>query len=103
MEIQITGRHIEVSDDLKTLTRKKVGKLKKYFPRLQTIEVILAREKYRYRVDILIAADHFTLQAQAEDDELQNCMDEVLSRIERRLRKQKEKIVGKKHIRKSTM
>ena len=103
MEIQITGRHLEVSDDLKALTRRKVEKLKKYFHRLQIIEVILAQEKYRYQVEILVRADHFTLQAQAENDELQRCIDEVLSRIERRLRKQKEKIVEKKHIRKPIM
>ena len=101
MEVQITGRHFEVSDDLKELTRKKVEKLKRYFPRLQLIEVVLGREKYRYQVDVLVRADHFTLQAEAEDEELQNCLDEVLSRIERQLRRQKEKIVDKKHIKKS--
>ena len=100
MEIKITGRHFDVSDKLKELTTKKVRKLGKYFPRLQQIEVLLSQEKFRYQTEILITADHFTVEGQAESDDLQSCLDDAVSKVERRLRRHKEKLIDKKHIRK---
>lgn len=98
MEITITGRHLEVSEQLKKRTETKVKKFRKYLSRIQVIDVLLTQEKYRYQVEILVKADHFTAEAQTENDDLQNALDDAVSKIERQLRRHKEKLIDKKHV-----
>jgi len=101
MEIKITARHLELTADMKSLTEKKVKKLRKFFPRVQHVDVLLEKVKYLYKAEILLKADHFTLEGRAEANDLQSCLDDALDKVERRLRKQKEKISEKKHVKKT--
>jgi len=97
MEIIITGRHFEVSDKLKDIAAKKVRKLVKLVPYVQQIEVIFSQQKFRHKAEILVTADHFSLEGQGEDEDVQASLDNALSKLENRLRRHKEKFLGKKH------
>jgi len=101
MEVKITGRHMDVSDDLKKIATRKVTKLRKFFPRVQMIEVLLTQQKYRYQVEILVTADHFSFEARDESDDLQTSMDETISKLETQLRRNREKILDRKHVKRT--
>lgn len=100
MEIKITGRRLDLPDDLKKITSNKVQKLKKFFPRIQEINVVLDQEKFRYMAEIRVIADHFDFEAQAQNEDLQTCLDDVVSKMEIQLRRFKEKLHSKKHVKK---
>jgi putative sigma-54 modulation protein len=97
MEIIITGRHFEVSDNLKDLAARKVKKLVKLVPYVQQIDVIFSQQKFRHRAEILVTADHFSLGALGEHEDVQASLDDALAKMENRLRRHKEKFLGKKH------
>lgn len=100
MEIKITGRHLDLTNDMKQIASKKVQKLKKFFPRIQGIDVVIDQEKFRYKVEIRVLADHFDFEAQGQHDELQACLDGVVAKAEVQLRRLKEKLNNKKHVKK---
>nr|MCX3323611.1 ribosome-associated translation inhibitor RaiA [Bacillus paranthracis] len=45
MNIQITGRHVEVTDSIKNYVNEKVGKVEHYFDNITSTKVILDVEK----------------------------------------------------------
>lgn len=45
MNIQITGRHVEVTDSIKNYVNEKVGKVGHYFDNITSTKVILDVEK----------------------------------------------------------
>ncbi len=97
MEIVITGRHFEVSDKLKDLAARKVKKLVKLVPFVHQIDVIFTQQKFRHQAEILVTADHFSLGVLGEHEDVQASLDDALSKMENRLRRHKEKFLGKKH------
>ena len=97
MEIKITGRHLDVSDEMKNLATRKVEKLAKFDAGIHLIEVILSREKIRFKVEIIVKSRHLQMETTGRDEDLHTCFDDVLSKMERRLREHREKIIDKKH------
>lgn len=97
MEIRITLRHLEISEEIKKLVTRKVGKLQRYDPDIQLIEIIITQEKFRHKVEILIKSRHFQMEAAGEHGNLQTCFDDVLAKIERRLIEHKKRFKDKKH------
>lgn len=100
MEIKITGRHLDLTDDMKDIASNKVQKLSKFFPRIQEIHIVLDQEKFRYKVEIRVLADHFDFEAQGQNDDLKACLDDVVDKAEVQLRRLKEKLHDKKHVKK---
>lgn len=97
MEIRITLRHLEISEEIKRLVTRKVGKLRRFDPDIQLIEIIMTQEKFRHKVEILIKSRHFQMEAAGQHGNLQTCFDDVLAKIERRLIEHKKRFKDKKH------
>jgi len=97
MEIRITLRHLEISEEIKKLVTRKVGKLQRYDPDIHLIEIIMMQEKFRHKVEILIKSRHFQMEAAGQHGNLQTCFDDVLAKIERRLIEHKKRFKDKKH------
>jgi putative sigma-54 modulation protein len=102
MNIRITGRHIEVTPQVRSVIEKKVKKLARYFEKIHEISVVLDRVKYRHVVEMVVKAGHITVQSTEENSDLLVTFDRVLSKVQRQLKKQKQKLIGnKKHLKKS--
>ena len=101
MNIRITGRHSEVTPEIRSLIEKKVKKLVGYFKKLHDISVVLEQVKYRHVVEIVVKAGHITVQSTEENTDLVVTFDRVLSKVQRQLKKQKQRLIGnKKHLKK---
>ncbi len=91
MNIQITVRHFECSQTTQDEIRERIDKLgKMYLAPVQTL-VVLEKIDYRYRAEIIM---HNKVQAKsnAEDADLSVAFDKAYSKVERQLKKFKEKI-----------
>ena len=49
MKIDITSRNYKVSDRLKSLIEKKIGKFEKFFDKTTSAKVVLSCQKDRYK------------------------------------------------------
>ena len=100
MLFTITGRHIDVTEALKNYAEEKTAKLPKYYDNINRIEVIIEGSKSdNVTVEIIAKAEHnkiFIVKETSED--AYKCIDIGVHKLERQLRKQKDKERNNKHI-----
>lgn len=95
MNISITARHIEVTDEVKEYLQKRLSKLKKYFKKEVNIHVIFVAEKERRRIEVDINYNGNMLHGEETTNEIHTSIDYVVEKLERQLKKCKDKIQGK--------
>ncbi len=98
MNITLTGRHIEITEALRDFATKKVEGIQIDYPRIIEARVVLDVQKDRQTAEIvLFCADHITIQASTTTGDLYAAIDETISKIMRRMRKHKTRLM--KHYR----
>ncbi len=99
MQVSVTGRHFDLTDSLKTYAQEKVGRLPRFYDRVQAVEVILDREADLISVEIIVSAigkQSFVAKEVGPDGYA--CIDLLVDKMERQLTRQKEKHRNRKHI-----
>lgn len=98
MTVTVNGRHIEVTDSLKQYATEKFGRLDKYLPKaVQAIITLSVVKKVHHRAEAAIKSNGLLIQASEETDEMYSAIDLLVEKIERRVRRYKEKLVDHKH------
>jgi len=92
MNVLVNGRHMEITDALKTYASEKVQKVEKYLPENSEANVTLAVEKFRHKAEVLIKANGLLIQAHEETEEMYSSIDKVMDKIGRQVKKYKEKL-----------
>ncbi len=96
MQILFTFRHMDTSSALKEYAEEKLGRIKKYLPDPLDVHVILAVEKIRHIAEVTIATNGITIFAEEETRDMYSAIDAVIDKIERQVKRYKEKIKAKK-------
>lgn len=97
MQVSTTFRHMEQSDALKTYAEEKLERLTKYIDEPINVQVYFAVEKkIRHIVEIVIAAKGISTKASEATNDMYAAIDAVLDKIERQLKRYKEKIKAHK-------
>lgn len=94
MQIRIAARHGHLSDASQAKLSAKFEKLQRHFERLMSIEVTVDLEhRDAPRVDVCVKAEHTPdIVANEQAGELMAAVDAVLQKLERQLKKHKEKV-----------
>ena len=58
MQILVTGRHVEITNDVRAYVEDKTSKLSKYYNRIHEIEVVLDHESDQFKVEVIVRAGH---------------------------------------------
>ncbi len=95
MNIIIRGKHIEVTDALKSYVAKRVGKLEKYTDEFQDITVTLLVERDRHRVEVTAPINGMILRGEEETGDMYSSIDLVLEKLERQIDKYRTRILRK--------
>jgi putative sigma-54 modulation protein len=96
MNITVTGRHIQVTENLKKYATDKLKKFEKYLGATFEAIVTLDVEKYRHKADVLIRADSKKIQAESVTNEMYTSIDEVTDKLERQVKKLKGKYASQR-------
>lgn len=92
--IQVTGRHVSVTEAMKEYCRRKVASLHLDYPKIIEVQVILDVQKYRHQAEVILhCSNHITLEASAVSSDMYASMDQVLDRIARQMRKYKTRLM----------
>lgn len=94
MNIIITGRHLELTENLKNYAEERIQKFKKYFDNIIEATITLSVEKYRHKAEVLLRANGLMLQAESVTGEMYSSIDEVAEKLERQVKKQKDKWIS---------
>jgi putative sigma-54 modulation protein len=96
----ITGKHIDITEALKVHAREKTSKLPRFYNSVNQIEVIIdGSDGGRLSVEIIARGEHnkiFIVTETGED--AYKCIDLGVHKLERQLRRHKNKERNNKHI-----
>ena len=92
MRVQITARHCEVPKDVMVRTEAQVSALSKYSPRASAADVIYSEQKLTKVAEIIMHIDgDEPVVAQGEGAEFRAALDQMIERVGRALRRQRER------------
>lgn len=99
MLFTITGKHIEITDAIKTYAQEKTSKLPKYYNSINRVEVIVeGGSGGNSTVEIIARAEHSKIFIAAETSkDAYKCIDIAVRKLERQLRRKKTKERNNKH------
>ncbi len=94
MNIIVNGRHLEITPALKNYAEKKIKRFDRYLSNISEAIVTLSIEKYRHKVEVLLKVNGVLIQAEGITGEVYSSIDEVIEKLERQIKKYKEKLVS---------
>ena len=100
MLFTITGKHIEITDAIRSHAQEKTEKLPRYHNGINRVEVILDGGGGGYpTVEIIASGEHsMVFVAREEGEDTYKCIDFAVHKLERQLRRKKQKQRNNKHI-----
>ena len=92
MKLTLTGRKTEITDAIRNHLNDKMNKTISALGGAANIHVALCVEKHRHFAEIILKEKGFTLHRHEESNDLYASIDKALEKMEKQLRKHKEKI-----------
>ncbi len=99
--VQVTGRHVSVTEAMKEYCRRRLSCLHLDYPKIIEVQMILDVQKYRHTAEMVLHCNnHITLEATAESGDMYASVDEVVDKIARQMRKYKTRLMRQHRPRK---
>jgi putative sigma-54 modulation protein len=94
MQLSVTFRHMDATEALKEYAREKVDRIRKYFPDPIKAHVVLACDRgYNHVADVMITLHNgIVIKGEETTEDMYSSIDLVMAKIERQVRRYKEKI-----------
>lgn len=91
-KIHVTGRDVLVTEPMKNYAIEKISKIERFSSRIIDVQVTMDIQKLDHRVDIVLKVDHVKIKSQAASTDMYASIDRAVEKIERQLRRYKQKI-----------
>lgn len=92
MEIDITGRHFQITDGLKQHALDKLQKLDKYSLKIESIHVVMEVQKFHHICEITLNGKNLRTTAKEESADMYSSFDTCYGNIQLQLRRQHERV-----------
>ena len=97
MNINLTGRHLEITPAIREHVTTKLGKLKRHFDNVIDINVILSVDKLQQKAEATVHLSGKAVFAETEDSNLYVAIDSLVDSLDRQILKHKEKSTARRH------
>jgi putative sigma-54 modulation protein len=96
----ITGKHVSITDAVRSHAEEKTSKLPRYYSGINQVEVIIdGKEGGRVSVEVIARGEHGNVFVATETgDDAYQCIDMAVHKLEGQLRKKKTKERDDKHV-----
>lgn len=100
MLFTITGKHIEITEAIRNHAKEKADKLPRFFSQISHVDVIVeANQGSMTNVEVIVRAEHFRdVVSRESGPDAYGCIDMAMHKMERQLKKIKEKQRDNKHV-----
>ncbi len=97
MKVEVSARHDGISERAKRYAEEKISKLDRFFERITSAKVILDTDAEYHRAEIILAAGGgATIVGESTDAQsLFAAIDMAVDKLERQVKKHKEKLVSR--------
>lgn len=93
MQLNVSGHHLVVTDSLRGYVETKIEKIERHFDLVSDVHCILTVEKLRHKAEATISVNGGTIYADAIEEDMYAAIDGLVDKLDRRVRKHKEKLV----------
>ena len=93
MQLNVSGHHVEVTDSLRGYVESKIERLERHFDIVSDVHCILSVEKLRHKAEAKVNVSGGTIFAETTDEDMYAAIDGLVDKLDRRVRKYKEKMV----------
>ncbi len=95
MNISVNGRNsLDVTQSLRSYAEDKIGKFDKYLSNITEAVVTLSKQKHMYKTEVLLKINGMMIQAEGVTGEIYSSIDEVVEKLDSRIKKFKGKLVS---------
>jgi len=92
MQLKLTGHHIEVTPPLRDYVGRKLDRVLRHFERVVDVHCVLTVEKLEHKAEATLGVSGAVIHADAKDDDRYAAIDALADKLDRLLRKHKEKL-----------
>jgi putative sigma-54 modulation protein len=92
MQINLTGRHVDVTEALKNYVDTKFAKLERHFDHINNVYVILSVEKLVQKAEATLHLKGGEVFATADHSDMYAALDSLVDKLDRQVIKHKEKL-----------
>lgn len=93
MQLSVSGHHVEITASLRDYVESKIEKIGRHFDLVSDVHCILTVEKLRHKAEATVHVNGGTIYAENTEDDMYAAVDGLVDKLERRVRKFKEKLV----------
>ena len=93
MQLNVSGHHVDVTDALRGYVASKIERLERHFDIVSDVHCILTVEKLRHKAEAKVNVNGGTIYADATEEDMYAAIDGLVDKLDRRVRKYKEKLV----------
>ena len=97
MNINLTGRHLEITPAIREHVTSKLAKIKRHFDNLIDINVILSVDKLKQKAEATVHMSGKTVFAETDDSNLYVAIDNLVDLLDRQVLKHKDKNSARRH------
>lgn len=98
MQITVSGRHMTVDDAVQAYCLEKMGHLSRFYDRVSSVDVVLDAHAGSHYAEIIVHTDGTApFVASEEQADMYAAIDLLRDKIERQLKRHKEKLRNRKH------
>lgn len=90
--IQITGRHVEITDSMKDYAMDKISKIERFMNRIIDVIVTMDIQKMDHRVEIILKAGNIKITSIASTTDMYASIDKAVDKLEAQIHRYKSKI-----------
>ncbi len=96
MNINITGRNIDLTPEIKKYVTRKLAKLERFYNRIDRCEVILEQEKIRCIAEVVIHLRRTSIVAKESTSDIYASIDNAAEVVTKQLRRLRGKVHAKR-------
>lgn len=91
-DIQVTGRHIDITDAMKDYAIEKISKIERFMNRIIDVNVIMDIQKLEHRVEIVLKAGNTKITSKAATTDMYVSIDQAVDKLEAQILRYKSKL-----------
>jgi putative sigma-54 modulation protein len=92
MQINLTARHLDITDALRSYVQNKFERLERHFDHMTSVHVILSVEKLRQKAEASFHISGHDVYAESEHEDMYAAIDGLVDKLDRQVLKHKEKM-----------
>ncbi|AMO38416.1 ribosome hibernation-promoting factor [Thauera humireducens] len=97
MNLNITGRHVEVTPAIRDYVSTKLDRVIRHFDNVTSVAVILSVEKLKQKAEVTLHVRGKDLFVESDDADMYAAIDSMADKLDRQVQKYKQKMADHNH------